>query len=106
MRAALLVVLALPSAVSAMSPAPPPPQIGLCASCHRDDGRSGDPGTPRLAGQDETYLRVALDAYRRGRRDHAAMRAIAGALSDNDIAAFAAWYASRPPAAPPTVPPP
>jgi cytochrome c553 len=99
MRAVLLVVLALPTAVGAMSPAPPPPQLGLCASCHRDDGRAGDPGVPRLAGQDETYLRESLHAYRDGRRDHAAMRAIAGALSERDIAAFAAWYAGRPPSA-------
>jgi cytochrome c553 len=34
------------------------------------------------------------------------MRAIAGALSDRDIAAFAAWYAGRPPAAAPAAPPP
>jgi cytochrome c553 len=70
-----------------------PAQLGLCASCHGDDGRSGAPGTPRLAGQDRSYLAEALAAYRDGRREHAAMRAIAGALDAHDIEQLAAWYA-------------
>jgi cytochrome c553 len=72
-----------------------PAQLGLCASCHGEDGRGREPGTPHLAAQDETYLRQALQAYRAGQRKHAAMQAIAGALSQADIAAFARWYAAQ-----------
>jgi cytochrome c553 len=80
---------------------PPPAQLGLCAACHHEDGRAGVPGTPKLAGQDETYLRDALDAYRKRERDHAAMQAIAGALSDRDVAELARWYARQAPCPPP-----
>ena len=73
-----------------------PPQLGLCASCHTESGCSRIAGTPHLAAQDETYLRQALTAYRRGERSHAAMRALAGALSARDIALLAAWYAALP----------
>lgn len=76
--------------------AAPPAQIGLCVACHTDDGRGGPPGTPRIAGQDEAYLRAALLAYRSGERRHAGMRAIAGALSPAEIDGFAAWYAAQP----------
>ena len=74
----------------------PPAQLGLCASCHTDAGRAGAPGTPRLAGQDEAYLRISLRAYRDGERRHPGMNAIAGALSPADIEALAAWYAAQP----------
>ncbi len=73
-----------------------PAQIGLCMACHQDDGRSGPPGTPRLAGQDETYLRLSMEAYRSGERKHGPMRAIVGALQPDDIAALARWYANQP----------
>lgn len=74
----------------------PPAQLGLCVACHADDGRSGPAGTPRIAGQDEAYLRASLLAYRSGERRHPGMRAIAGALSPAEIDAFAAWYAAQP----------
>lgn len=101
MRSLLLPLLLAPAVAQASADVPPPAQLGLCASCHRDDGRAGEPGVPRIAGQDETYLRDALNAYRRGQRDHSAMRAIAGALSDRDVAEFARWYSSRPACATP-----
>lgn len=104
------VILALPwfAAIAACGdvPAPPagerspPAQLGLCVACHTDDGRAGPPGTPRIAGQDEAYLRASLLAYRSGERRHAGMRAIAGALSPAEIDAFAAWYAAQPACAP------
>jgi cytochrome c553 len=74
----------------------PPAQLGLCIACHTDSGRSGPPGTPRLAGQDQVYLEASLLAYRNGDRRHPGMRAIAGALSVADIEALAAWYAAQP----------
>jgi cytochrome c553 len=100
MRALFMTLFFAPAAAAAPE-VPPPAQLGLCAACHREDGRAGEPGVPRIAGQDETYLRDALNAYRRGSRDHSAMRAIAGALSDRDVEAFARWYSTRPACAPP-----
>lgn len=101
MRHLMLPLLICATAAVAAEDVPAPAQLGLCASCHREDGRAGEPGVPRIAGQDETYLRDALNAYRRGKRDHSAMRAIAGALSDRDVAEFARWYSSRPACATP-----
>lgn len=101
MRSLLPLLLCLPVPALAAPDVPAPAQLGLCAACHREDGRAGEPGIPRIAGQDETYLRDALNAYRRGQRDHSAMRAIAGALSDRDVEAFARWYSTRPACAPP-----
>src|SRR6185436_11096944 len=95
--AALLAVFAFASPVAfAAAPAPRPAKLGLCAACHGEDGRSRTPGTPHLAGQDETYLRSALAAYRSGARTAAPMNAVAGSLQPRDIEAFARWYATRP----------
>jgi cytochrome c553 len=97
-RTALLIASlapTLPAAAADASP-PRPAQLGLCASCHGEDGRARAPLTPHLAGQDGAYLAAALAAYRDGGRTHAAMRAISGALRDDDIAALANWYAAQP----------
>jgi cytochrome c553 len=101
MRRLMPLLLLATAPAWAATDVPPPAQLGLCAACHREDGRAGEPGVPRIAGQDETYLRDALNAYRRGQREHSAMRAIAGALSDRDVEAFARWYSTRPACAPP-----
>lgn len=53
---------------------------------------------PMLAGQSETYLALALSAYRLGDRKHPTMRAVAGVLTDQDIADLAAYYAQQRPA--------
>jgi cytochrome c553 len=88
------------SASAATAAVTKPGQLGLCASCHGEDGRARMPATPHLDGQDEAYLVAALTAYRDGTRPHAAMRAIAGSLRDDDIAALARWYAAQRGAAP------
>jgi cytochrome c553 len=84
--------------VRAAAPAPKPAQLGLCAACHGEDGRSRALGTPSLAGQDEAYLRKALTDYRTGARNASPMNAIAGTLQAKDIQALARWYATRRPA--------
>jgi len=84
----------------AQAAALPPVQLGLCAACHLDNGRAGPIGTPRLAGQDAVYLVTAMEAYRSGDRRHPAMRAIVGALSVDEVRAFAAFYAAQPACAP------
>ncbi len=49
---------------------------------------------PRLGGQNEAYIALALKAYRSGERNHPTMQAQAGNLSDQDIADIAAYFAS------------
>ena len=84
---------------SAAAPVVKPAKLGLCASCHGEDGRSRVAGTPHLAGQDETYLRKAITDFRSGARKAPPMNSIAGTLQAKDIQALARWYATRPAAA-------
>ena len=50
---------------------------------------------PKLAGQKAAYLELALRAYRSGARKQPIMQQQAAALSDEQIAELAAYYASR-----------
>lgn len=68
-----------------------------CTGCH------GIPGyvmayptyhVPKLGGQHAQYIESALKAYREGERKHPTMQAQARALSDQDIADIAAYFAS------------
>lgn len=72
-----------------------------CATCHESAG-AAVVSAPSLSGQSETYLRRQLTAmrdYERGStRFWNPMPAVARVLSDESIAAVAAFYASRPPA--------
>ena len=97
---ALLLAAGFAAPLSAAAPTPAaaakPAKLGLCASCHGEDGRSRVAGTPHLAGQDEAYLRKALTDFRTGARTAAPMNAIAGTLQPKDIQALARWFATRP----------
>ena len=73
-----------------------PPKAGLCVACHGQYGVSNLPGTPHIAGQDETYLRESMLRYRSGERPHAPMKAVVGGLSEADIAQLARYYAQLP----------
>jgi len=69
----------------------------MCEGCHGIAGwHTAYPEVyhvPRLGGQHEAYIVSALKQYRSGERSHPSMRAIAAALSDEDIANLAAYYA-------------
>jgi cytochrome c553 len=65
-----------------------------CQTCHGLDGLSKLPEAPNLAGQPQPYLVKALDEYRKGVRKNEMMSVVAPALSDQDIADLAAFYAS------------
>src|SRR5262245_4188312 len=65
-----------------------------CQACHGLDGLSKLPEAPHLAGQPERYLVKSLDDYRKGVRSHDMMTLVAKALSDQDIADLAAYYAA------------
>jgi cytochrome c553 len=70
----------------------------MCAGCHGIEGfRTAYPDVftvPKLGGQSPAYIVSALKAYKSGDRSHPSMRAIAGSLSDQDMADLAAYYAS------------
>lgn len=66
-----------------------------CAACHGNTGIGTAPNNPNLAGQKEQYLIKSMNDYKSGKRDDATMKAMVGALSDEDISDLAAYYASQ-----------
>lgn len=93
-------VVACGGATAPIEAGAPPGSIALCVSCHGKDGRAVIEGYPHIGGQDATYLRKQLEAYRAGTRGHDAMTAVVGAVPGEDIAALAAWYAAQDPCPP------
>ena len=67
----------------------------VCAACHGPDGKSMNPMWPHLAGQQEVYLAKQMKDFRDGKRQDPTMAPMAAALSDEDIANLAAYYASK-----------
>lgn len=72
-----------------------PALAASCASCHGADGR-GVGSNPALAGSERATLARQLEQYRSGALQNPMMNAIAGPLSDEDIASLAKHYASLP----------
>ena len=72
-------------------------KIAMCEGCHNlPRYQASFPEiykVPMIAGQNAKYIASALAGYRKGERKHPTMRAIAGSLSDQDIADVAAYYA-------------
>lgn len=67
----------------------------VCAACHGPDGNSVAPNFPKLAGQNEDYLRISLMRYKTKERVNAIMNGQAAGLSDKEIADLAAYFASQ-----------
>ena len=70
----------------------------VCAACHGQTGISPIPTNPNIAGQHVDYLEQALAQYKRGERkgpNAIAMQAQLMAVSDDDLAAIAAYYARQ-----------
>ena len=68
-----------------------------CLDCPGPDGNVPlDASYPKIGGQYADYLAHALQAYRKGERDHALMTPQATGLSDQDIADLSAYFGSRP----------
>ncbi len=67
----------------------------VCSHCHGLRTPSADAPFPPLAGRDAEYLQQALKQYRDKTRKSDIMNAIAGSLSDDDIANVAAYYARQ-----------
>ena len=92
-------VLAM-DAQAAGDPAAGEGKVAACAACHGTDGQATAPIYPNLAGQNAEYLVSSLKAYRAGERGggmSAMMTPQVQALSDEDIADIAAYYASLQP---------
>ncbi len=67
-----------------------------CKACHGLDGRGVAPAIPHLAAQREGYLVASLKEYKEGKRAHAALKNMAGQMSDAELQNIAAYYASQP----------
>ncbi|MDT8407709.1 MAG: c-type cytochrome [Methylococcales bacterium] len=70
-------------------------KAAACAGCHGDDGNSLVAAFPKLAQQHENYLLAQLRAFKSGARQNSMMNALAGGLSDKDMADLAAFYANQ-----------
>ena len=68
-------------------------KAGSCAGCHGANGE-GRGSNPPLAGKDENAFVQAMQDYKTGKRSNAMMKTFAAALSDQDVANLAAYYAS------------
>ncbi|TDJ42218.1 MAG: cytochrome c4 [Gammaproteobacteria bacterium] len=73
-------------------------KAATCAACHGKDGNSVNPQWPSLAGQNESYLIATLQAFKDDTRSDVLMGAQAAALSKQDMADLATYFASQPPA--------
>jgi cytochrome c553 len=100
------ILVAVPLALAASLPAlaEGDPNAGIqkkqmCEGCHGIAGfRTAYPvvfTAPKLGGQNPEYIVQALQSYRAGSRKHPSMNAIAGSLSDKDMADLAAYYSAE-----------
>jgi cytochrome c553 len=73
--------------------------VSMCTGCHTIPGyQSSFPRVyrvPKISGQSAKYIESALQAYRKGDRNHPTMQAIAAGLTDQQIQEVAAYYAAR-----------
>jgi cytochrome c553 len=72
-----------------------------CAACHGESGVSSSSLIPTLAGMDAAAIFKQLDDYRSGKRLWGVMGAMAKALSAQDSADVAAYFAAQPGGLPP-----
>lgn len=75
----------------------PQANVSMCRGCHGiAQYRTAFPevySVPKLGGQQAAYIVKALQDYKQGLRTHATMRGIAALLTDEQMAAIAAYYA-------------
>ncbi len=98
--AVLLAGVSAAAMAQSAKPAPPPKHVqeiitGRCALCHGPEGESASAVYPRLAAQHPDYLQKQLKDFRDGRRKSDTMSDMAKDLQDDDIAALAAFFASK-----------
>ena len=64
-----------------------------CAACHRLDGHDG--GIPSIVGLSEEQFVAVMTAFKSGERSGPIMRTMARALSNEEIAILARYFAAR-----------
>lgn len=89
----LFATSAAPGAAVAADPAYGEYLSSECVTCHRRDGQGQ--GIPTIIGLPTEQFIAALKAYKVKDRPNPIMQTIAGRLSDDDIAALAAYYSSQ-----------
>jgi cytochrome c553 len=71
----------------------------MCFGCHGLQGYQASfpevHRVPMISGQNPKYIVASLNAYKKGERKHPSMRAVAGSLSDQDMADLAAFYSAQ-----------
>lgn len=70
-------------------------KAAICAACHAADGNSQVPNFPKLAGQNEDYLIKQMNEIKSGVRPVLEMTGQLDAMSEQDIADIAAFFASK-----------
>jgi cytochrome c553 len=74
-------------------------KVWLCVGCHSiPEYRADYPlvyKVPMIGGQNAAYIASSLAAYKKGERKHPTMRAVAGSLSDQDMADLGEYYAAQ-----------
>lgn len=69
--------------------------IPPCEVCHGSNGQGGKQSVPVLAGQQAGYIKMTLNAYKKGKRHndiYSRMRSIAQLLEDKEIDELAQYY--------------
>ncbi len=73
-------------------------RLKTCAGCHGDAGNSTTEGVPSLAGQPRVFIETQLILFREGVRPQEPMSTLMRGVSDKEIIALAAYYATAKPA--------
>ncbi|MFM1815640.1 MAG: hypothetical protein RLZ98_2335 [Pseudomonadota bacterium] len=63
-----------------------------CTTCHQISGKVD--GIPSIVGWDQASFVAVMKSYKVKERPNEAMQSVAGSLSDEDIAALAAYFAT------------
>ncbi|MDX1587683.1 MAG: cytochrome c [Oleiphilaceae bacterium] len=94
-----LALLAAPVTAQAGDPEAGKEKARTCGACHGANGIAAVNRYPSLAGQNEAYLVLAMQAYKKGQRRGGQATVMHGQMSnlDNqDIKDLAAYYAAMP----------
>lgn len=71
-------------------------KAAMCIGCHGIPGYQASfpeiHKVPMISGQNAKFIEASLQAYKKGERKHPTMKAIAGSLTDQDMADLAAYY--------------
>lgn len=95
--AALALTCATPTAAARGNAEAGAAKAAVCLACHGVNGNSVNPEWPSLAGQNAAYVREQLTLFRAGHRNNLVMYPLALALTDEDIADLAAYFAAQTP---------